>query len=69
MGGIYQKKVREENLKRIIRFLHRRGITSRTTIAKELGLSPSAVTNLVAHLCEVGLIREGGFGEDGVNLL
>ncbi len=63
MTGVYQQKVREENLKRIIRFIHRRGVASRTFIAKELGLSPSAVTNLIAHLCEIGLIREGGFGQ------
>jgi len=61
--GNYQWKIRRENLKRIIRFIHRKGVTSRTAISQELNLSPSAVTNLIASLIETGLVQENGFGQ------
>lgn len=59
----YQKRVREENLKRVIRFVHRKGTTDRSTIARVLNLSLSTVTNLVSELKERGLIQEEGRGE------
>lgn len=59
----YQQKIRRENLKRVLRFIHRKGVTSRTAISQELGLSPSAVTNLIASLIETGIVQENGFGQ------
>jgi len=59
----YQRKVRKENLKRVIRFIHRRGTTSRSAIAEALNLSLSTVTNLVSELREKGLLQEEGLGE------
>lgn len=61
--AVYQRRVREENLKRVLRFIHRVGSTSRPVIAREFRLSPATVTSLVAELKKRGLIRENGFGE------
>ncbi|MGC8777144.1 MAG: ROK family transcriptional regulator [Candidatus Caldatribacteriaceae bacterium] len=63
MAGVYQKKVHEENLKRVIRFIHRHGTTNRIAIAQGLNLSLSAVTNLVTELRDNGLVYEEGFGQ------
>jgi len=60
---MYQKRVREENLKKMFRYIHRAGTTNRLTIARELGLSPSAVTNLAFELMHTGVIRERGYGQ------
>ncbi|MBC7216895.1 MAG: ROK family transcriptional regulator [Candidatus Caldatribacterium sp.] len=63
MAPTYQKRVREENLKKVLRFIHRVGRTSRLTIAREFHLSPATVTSLVAELKRRGLVCENGFGE------
>ncbi|MEN3185687.1 MAG: ROK family transcriptional regulator [Atribacterota bacterium] len=63
MAGVYQAKVHEENLRRVIRFVHRQGTTNRVAIARALNLSLSTVTNLVAELKQQGLIQEGGSGQ------
>ncbi len=61
--AVYQRHVREENLKRVLRFIHRMGSTSRPTIAREFHLSPATVTSLVSELKRRGLVRENGFSE------
>jgi len=63
VAGVYQRRVRQENLKRVIRFIHRHGATNRLAIANALNLGLSTVTNLVAELEKEGLIREEGRGE------
>lgn len=63
MNLTYQKRVREENLKRAIRFIHRQGTTNRSTLAKVLNLSLSTITTLIAELKDKGLIQEEGLGE------
>lgn len=62
MTLVYQRRVREENLKKVLRFIHRLGSTSRPVIAREFHLSPATVTSLVAELQGQGLVRENGFG-------
>ncbi|MCS7241188.1 ROK family protein [Candidatus Caldatribacterium sp.] len=63
MTPVYQRRVREENLKKVLRLIHRVGSTSRPAIAREFRLSPATVTSLVAELKRRGLVRENGFGE------
>lgn len=61
--AVYQRRVREENLKKVLRFIHRTGSTNRPAIAREFHLSPATVTSLVTELKRRGLVRENGFGE------
>ncbi|MGQ9746725.1 MAG: ROK family transcriptional regulator [Candidatus Caldatribacteriaceae bacterium] len=63
MPGNYQRRVHEDNLKRVFRFIHRHGTTSRPIIARELNLSPATVTNLINELRRMGVVKEEGFGE------
>lgn len=63
VAGVYQARVREENLRRVARFVHRHGTTSRMAIAQALNLSLSTVTNLVTELKHQGLIQEEGLGK------
>jgi len=63
MTTLYQKRVREDNLRKVLRFIHRMGSTSRPAIAQELRLSPATVASLVAELEECGLVQEDGLGK------
>lgn len=54
-----QLTVRRTNLALVLRHLRAEGPRSRATLAAELGLTRSAVSQLVAELAERGLVREG----------
>ena len=52
--------LRRQNRAAVLRCLHRRGELSRKRLAKELSLTPAAITKIVAELMQEGLIVESG---------
>ena len=68
-----QLTLRRSNLGRVLRRLRDQGPRSRATLAAELGMTRSAVSNLVADLAARGLVRtgdreRGSVGRPGTNL-
>lgn len=55
-----QLMLRRTNLGRVLRQLRDHGPRSRATLAAELGLTRTAVSNLVTDLADRGLVRTGG---------
>jgi predicted NBD/HSP70 family sugar kinase len=55
-----QLMLRRTNLGRVLRQLRDHGPRSRATLATELGLTRTAVSNLVTDLADRGLVRTGG---------
>ncbi|MFI6937670.1 ROK family protein [Streptomyces sp. NPDC050418] len=57
--------LRRTNLGLVLRLLRDAGPRPRTQIATETGLPKATITNLVAELVELGLVREGEAARDG----
>lgn len=53
-------EARYRNLGRIMECLYRNRKTSRVQIAETTGLTPAAVTNLIAELQRLGVVEETG---------
>jgi predicted NBD/HSP70 family sugar kinase len=61
-----QLMLRRTNLGRVLRQLRDQGPRSRATLAAELGLTRTAVSNLVTDLADRGLVRTGGLERGAV---
>lgn len=59
-GPVSQADVSETNRARILRHLYAHGVSSRAQIARSLGLTPAAITKIVARLLEAGAVEETG---------
>ena len=59
-GGASAATLSEFNRSQIMRVLYRSEVCSRAHIARELGLTPASITQIVAQLIELGLVRESG---------
>ncbi|SDL01008.1 ROK family transcriptional regulator [Streptomyces indicus] len=57
--------LRRTNLGLVLRLLRDAGPRPRTQIAADTGLPKATITNLVAELVELGLVREGDAARDG----
>jgi predicted NBD/HSP70 family sugar kinase len=64
--GADQLMLRRTNLGRVLRQLRDQGPRSRATLAAELGLTRTAVSNLVTDLGARGLVRTGGLERGAV---
>jgi len=60
--GLDQASLRQQNLSLILRGVWCAEETSRASLARETGLSRSAISTLVEPLLELGLLEEGGTG-------
>ncbi|WP_423734853.1 ROK family transcriptional regulator [Bifidobacterium margollesii] len=58
--GSTHASMAELNRSRIIRLLHLNGVSSRAHIARELSLTPAAITKITAQLIDMGIISETG---------
>ncbi|WP_420868052.1 ROK family transcriptional regulator [Bifidobacterium simiarum] len=58
--GSTHASMAELNRSRIIQLLHLNGVSSRAHIARELGLTPAAITKITAQLIDMGIISETG---------
>jgi predicted NBD/HSP70 family sugar kinase len=66
LTSVDQLTLRRTNLGRVLRRLRDQGPRSRATLAAELGLTRTAVSNLVTDLAERGLVRTGGLERGAV---
>lgn len=55
--------VRERNLSQVLKLIHERGSISRASMVREIGLSATAISSIVAELLDSGYISEGGAGK------
>ncbi|PWG59437.1 ROK family transcriptional regulator [Bifidobacterium catulorum] len=58
--GSTHASMAELNRSRIIQLLHHNGICSRAHIARQLGLTPAAITKITAQLIDMGVVSETG---------
>lgn len=58
--GATHAAMAELNRSRVIQLLHREGVCSRAHIARELGLTPAAITKITAQLISMGIVSETG---------
>ncbi|MBW3087784.1 ROK family transcriptional regulator [Bifidobacterium sp. 82T24] len=58
--GSTHASMAELNRSRIIQLLHRDGICSRAHIARQLDLTPAAITKITAQLIDMGVVSETG---------
>lgn len=61
-GTADKQLIKKINTNAILNIIRTKGLISRADIAKELGLNPATVSNNVADLLNIGLIRERGIG-------
>lgn len=59
-AGMSSVAVRAHNRRLLLQLLRLRGEATRARLATDSGLSPAAVTNVVAELVQDGLVQEGG---------
>jgi predicted NBD/HSP70 family sugar kinase len=62
-GATSRDDIRTGNLRAVLNTIHRHGLISRSDVAAELHLSPSAVTSITGDLITAGLVYEA---EEGV---
>ena len=55
-----QTEMSEYNRSRLIHILYSRGICSRAELAREMGMTPAAITKITAKLIDLGVIAESG---------
>lgn len=55
--------IRERNLSQVLKLIHERGSISRASMVREIGLSATAISSIVAELLDSGYISEGGAGK------
>ncbi len=63
-SGINSNDVKSENRSKIIRLLNDKGDMARKDIAKQLGLTAAAVTQISNELLELGILKENGEMEE-----
>lgn len=57
---VTQSTVAEHNRSDVLHFLYSHGVSSRAAIAKQLGLTPAAITKITTKLIEVHALKETG---------